>query len=366
MGRIDELLAAERNQSSHDYRFEDEKINYLEHLVSELHITEMGEEPAVFFKKLIELYGEEYLSEFRYVYREELEYPRYYDVEDMKLWIRERFRQEEVFGGEPSIEEIYERFQGVTREELYEALDGFLTKEEIDEEIEKENLDVMDTGDITWTYTIFRFINGSEDEVIDLVSDKKLRENLLASKLMSIYRDNDSGIYYAVRECFYEYVDALTKNGQATRSKLDYDFDILSTGYVMDGMLHWDDYGHAEFEDTLAEFSMWGISKDRNFYLYLAKHLDEEQLPLETFIKYIDPDMIDEEFIQELVGARNSKQYEYQDRFAKPPQIRKAMEAGLNEKEETLKKLEDEAKEISEAETLIEKIDSKDQGIGEE
>ena len=69
MGRIDELLEAKRNQSSYDYRFEDEKINYLEYLVSESHITEMGEEPAVFFKKLIELYGERYLYEFKYIER---------------------------------------------------------------------------------------------------------------------------------------------------------------------------------------------------------------------------------------------------------------------------------------------------------
>jgi len=129
-----------------------------------------------------------------------------------------------------------------------------------------------------------------------------------------------------------------------------------------------DEYGDVDIEDTLANFSILPISKDKNFYLYLAKYLDEMQLSFETLLDYIDPDMVDQKFGLTLANVINTKQqYGYSDDFSYSPKTStdRALIEWLEGKEEELSALEKEQKTISEAEALIDQ-QKEGQDIGEE
>lgn len=185
-----------------------------------------------------------------------------------------------------------------------------------------------------YTHHISNFVSGDEDKIIGLVSDPTLREVLLASKLEFI---DGNGIGDVI-QYIQEYVDGATKKG-----------------HNHNDMVFLDEYGGIDIEETLANFSILPISKDKNFYLYLAKHLDEMKLPSETLLKYINPDMIDEKFTKTYNEVVNSRKYEYTDEFSSSPKItsRKDLIEWLEGKEKELSVLEKEEKTISETEALI-------------
>lgn len=185
-----------------------------------------------------------------------------------------------------------------------------------------------------YTHRISDFVSGDEDKIIGLVSDPTLREVLLASKLEFIDGNGRGDVIQYIQE----YVDGATKKG-----------------HNHNDMVFLDKYGGIDIEETLANFSILPISKDKNFYLYLAKHLDEMKLPSETLLKYINPDMIDEKFTKTYNEVVNSRKYEYTDEFSSSPKItsRKDLIEWLEGKEKELSVLEKEEKTISETEALI-------------
>lgn len=182
-----------------------------------------------------------------------------------------------------------------------------------------------------YTYRISDFVSGNEDKIIGLVSDTTLREVLLASKL-EFMNTNDIG---NVDQYIREYANGANEHGH--------------------NAVFLDEYGDVDIEDTLACFSNLPISKDKNFYLYLAKYLDEMEVPFETLLDYIEPNMIDDEFGLELAEVSNTKQYEYQDEFSYELPVKQTLLTWLKSKEDELSSLEKEEKTISEAEALIDK-----------
>ena len=214
------------------FDFYEYKTQFLNQLVSTQHIRDVGEDPKEFFKKLIELYGEDELADFGY--RE------YYD-------------------------------------------------EVADFETEDYDIEDYDIDDNSRLFTISDFVFGEEDELIELISDEDLRKELLASKLEYLYKNGVDIARY-----IQEYVDAAAKH------------DISNLVYL-------DEYEEVDLEATLSDFASLPISQDRNFYLYLVKHLDEMGVNFETLLYYIDPNMIDEEFGTALAQVKNTKQYEYQE-----------------------------------------------------
>ena len=216
------------------FDFYEYKTRFLNQLVSTQHIRDVGEEPKEFFKKLIELYGEDELADFGY------------------------------------------------REYSDEVAD-FETEEYI------EDYDIYDIDNNSRLFTISDFVFGEEDELIELISDEDLRKELLASKLEYLYKNGVDIARY-----IQEYVDAAAKH------------DISNLVYI-------DEYEELDLEATLSDFASLPISQDRNFYLYLVKHLDEMGVNFETLLDYIDPNMIDEEFGTVLAQVKNTKQYEYQE-----------------------------------------------------
>lgn len=185
-----------------------------------------------------------------------------------------------------------------------------------------------DNTNYYYTYQISNFVSGYEDKIIGLVSDTTLKEKLLASKLEFMSWNSSADIFQYIQE----YADAASEHGHKN-------------------IVYFNEYGEVDLEPTLADFSILRISEDKNFYLYLAKHLDEMQLPVETLLDYIDPDMIDEEFGTVLADVNNTKKYEYQDKFfySSKTQKNRALIEGLERKEEELSSLEDENRTISEA-----------------
>ena len=279
---LDEMLESIGIGSKYEFDFE--KRKYLEGLVSTEYISEIGEKPDTFFRKLIELYGEKELADFSYTYGGEEDFPSEY---------------EEDF---PSEYEEHDNYQSDAEESYY-------------------------------TYHISDFVSGDEDEIIGVVSNPTLREVLLASKLKFI-DGNDRG---DVTQYIQEYVEGAIKKGHNDMAFLD-------------------EYGGIDIEETLANFSNLPISKDKNFYLYLAKHLDEMNLSSETLLKYIDPDMVDENFTMTYNNVVNSRKYEYTDEFSYSHKITssKDLVEWLEGKDKELSILEKEEKTISEAEALIE------------
>lgn len=185
-----------------------------------------------------------------------------------------------------------------------------------------------------YTYQISDFVSGYEDKIIGLVTDTTLREVLLASKLKFM---NTNGIG-DVSQYIQEYVEGACKHGHNNIAFLD-------------------EYGGVDLETTLANFSKLPISKDKNFYLYLAKHLEEMQLPFESLLEYIDQDMIDEDFLMTYDEVAHSKTYEYIDEFSYTPKktTDRALIEWLKGKDERLTALEREERTILEAEDLINK-----------
>lgn len=211
-----------------------------------------------------------------------------------------------------------------------------------DSEYEDEYEEEYDNSNSHYTYRISDFVSGDEDKIIGLVSDTTLREVLLASKLEFM---NKNGIG-DVSQYIQEYVNGASEHGH-------------------NDVVFLDEYGDVDIENTLANFSILPISKDKNFYLYLVKHLDEMEVPFETLLDYIDPNMIDDEFGPELAEVSNTKQYEYQDKFSYKPPVNPTLLAWLEGKEDELSSLEKEEKTISEAEALIDQ-QKEGQDIGEE
>lgn len=214
------------------FDFYEYKTQFLNQLVSTQHIRNVGEDPKEFFKKLIELYGEDELADFGY-------------------------------------------------REYYDEVPDFETEEYYIED--------YDTDTNSRLFTISDFVYGEEDKVIELISDEDLRKELLASKLEYLYKNGVD-----IAQYIQEYVDAAAKH------------DISNLVYL-------DEYEEVDLEATLSDFASLPISQDRNFYLYLVKHLDEMGVNFETLLDYIDPNMIDEEFGTALAQVKNTKQYEYQE-----------------------------------------------------
>lgn len=214
-----------------------------------------------------------------------------------------------------------------------------------DSEHEDEYEEDYDSNSHYIYYTISDFVSGDEDKIIGLVSDTTLRKVLLASKLKFM---NTNGIG-DVAQYIREYANGASEHGH-------------------NDVVFLDEYGDVDIEDTLANFSILSISKDKNFYLYLAKYLDEMQLSFETLLDYIDPDMVDQEFGLALADVINTKQqYGYLDNFSYSPKTstNRALIEWLEGKEEELSALEKEQKTISEAEALIDQ-QKEGQDIGEE
>jgi len=263
----------------------------LSQIISEQHIRDI-EDPKKFFKKLIDLYGEEGLARF---YHDE------YSSEDL--------------------DNI--SYNDETEEYEYDSNTSFPSK----------------------TYTISDFIAGEEDKIIELITDETLRRKLLESKLKFMNVNSTADITQHIQE----YVDGAIEHGHNNVAYLD-------------------EHGMVNIESTLANFENLPISKDKNFYAYLATHLDEMNLPFETFLEYVDPDMIDDAFGPDLCAAKNTLQYQYKDEYAyKEPPLNPELLAWLEDKNDKLTSLETEAKTLSETEALREELEGKKgQNIGEE
>ena len=220
--------------------------------------------------------------------------------EDLEKFIEgERFNDNvhtsygDMFGNEFKFEEIKEKFLvelisthhiseiEEDSQELFKKLIELYGEEELadfsytefDEEYDEEY------NDNSVTYRLSDFIWGHEDNLIGLVSNNELRQKLLASKLKWIQEGWNNA---DIRRYIQEYVES---------SKYGDELVIL------------DEYGEVNLEDTLLCFSQLPISKDMNFYLRLADHLDEMQMPFEIFIKYINPEMR-----EELINKRNGQE----------------------------------------------------------
>lgn len=225
------------------------------------------------------------------------------------------------------------------------TVEEMLYDSEYEDEYGDEYEEDYDNANSNYTYRISNFVSGDENKIIGLVSDTTLREVLLASKLKFMIT-NDIG---DVVQYIQEYVDGASEHGHNNVAFLD-------------------EYGGVDIETTLANFSILPISKDKNFYLYLAKYLDEMELSFETLLDYIDPDMVDQDFGITLTDVLNTKQqYGYFDDFSYSPKTPtdRALIEWLEVKEEELSALEKEQKTILEAEALIDQ-QKEGQDIGEE
>ena len=193
------------------------------------------------------------------------------------------------------------------------------------------------------TFTILDFVYGEEDKVIVMATDEVLRRQLLGSKLKGL---QEKGI--DISKYIKEYANDVVKNNNDITVVLD-------------------ETGEVDTNETIANFANLPISQDKNFYLYLATHLDEIEMPFETFLEYIDPNIIDSNFGPDLCNARNTNHYEYKEEYAYIRPINPELLEWLRGREEKLSQLEAEEKTISETESLIEEQKGKEgQDIGEE
>ncbi len=288
---LDKKLHEMLEQAGLDYDFETEKREFLENLVSTSHINLAGEDPAIYFEKLVSVYGERELANFSYT-----DYGSQYSELDPET-----------------------NYDG-----MYEENNDYYTEFP------------------SKTFTILDFMYGEEDKVIERVSDEVLRRQLLGSKLKVL---QEKGIDIA--QYIKDYASSVAKNNS--------DITVV-----------FDEMGEVNINETLENFANLPISQDKNFYLYLATQLDEMEMPFETFLDYVDPNMMDSEFGPEICNARNTKQYEYQKEFAYRKPIDPALLAWLRGKDDELTSLEAEEKTITETEALIEKQTEKEgQDIGE-
>lgn len=277
---------------------------FLENLIFNEDIANVGESPEEYFKKLIQLYGEEELAHYsRYapVYKEndpDNIYENYYD------------EYEESY--EDNLEESYE-----------EDFDGL----EIHEKLANDDSTVY----FAYPHTLHDFIQGKEDQLVGIASTQSLKTALLASKLRTI-DEVDMDVSAAINE----YSEETYKYGK------NYCYN--------------DEYGIPDTRGTLLNLAVLPILEDRNFYMYLVKHIDETQLPIKNLVAYIDPEFINEQFINDLKKARETKTYEYQNEETnnrRDESIDGELIAWLEGKEKTLTSLEKEEKKISEEEQLI-------------
>ena len=180
-------------------------------------------------------------------------------------------------------------------------------------------------------HTLHDFIQGKEDQLVGIASTQPLKTALLASKLRTI-DEVDMDVSAAINE----YSEETYKYGK------NYCYN--------------DEYGIPDTRGTLLNLAVLPILEDRNFYMYLVKHIDETQLPIKNLVAYIDPEFINEQFINDLKKARETKTYEYQNEETnnrRDESIDGELIAWLEGKEKTLTSLEKEEKKISEAEQLI-------------
>lgn len=238
------------------YRYKDQ---FLEELVSTQHISNIGEEPQEFFKKLIELYGEKELASFSHTGT-----GYYYDS-----------------GEDYDIEEDY-----------YGEDYDFVEDDNLSNDFEEENSAQQESVHL---FTLYDFIHGHEDEIISDISSNELRKVVLSSKLKFLSNNSDKAY---VKGYIQEYIDGAVLNGKQA-----------------DSLIYVDEYGDVD-EDTLNCFSQLPISDDKNFYLYLATHLKEMGIPFEKFIEYIPSEFFDDKFGPELANVSNTGVYTYQNEFA--------------------------------------------------
>lgn len=292
----------------------DVKRKFLEDLVSRSHISQMSEEPSVFFKKLIQLYGEDELANFSYIIRAD---------------------GNEV--GDNDWEEDYDDMEYYDREDDYDDIEHYGRKENYDD-MEFGDDDIQYDDAPLWRKNILDFIYGEEDKIIELVKSDNLRSILLASKLMFM-DSNDVG---DIRTCFEEYTE---------KAK---DYNTCDCAYF-------DDLGYIDYEDTLNNFGILPISDDKNFYLYILKHKQEMQISPGTLMQYIKSSLLKEpNFVLDMERVYSTGEYSYNPDYAYSPDIFKV----LAQKKATRNKLESEAEKISQAEDLIYK-QQKGQGKGE-
>lgn len=181
-----------------------------------------------------------------------------------------------------------------------------------------------------YSFGIEDFIRGEEDNLIGLVTNDTLRKKMLANRLIDIYYNNDRA---DIEKYIQEYVEQASSNG------------IENTGLE-------DEYGLVNINKTLLP-----MSTDRNFYLFLAKHLAEMNIPFEKYVDYIPQEFMDDKFGPELAKVINTGEYTYQTELTEMSEkpVKPELLAWLEEKEKKLSAEEKTKKTIDEAKALLAK-----------
>ena len=312
-----------------EVEFEELKEKFLENLIFNENIANMGENASEYFQKLIQLYGEKELADYgktEPLYKDNDPYNMYSDYEEY--------------------EESYDEDEGKYEDDFY-FRDGISSeKEENDYDIEEYEANDDSEIHVSYVHTLYDFVTGKEDELINVASTKHLKAALLASKLRTLNELDVGSIF----ETFIEYSEELSKYGK------------------LDKMCYTDEYGLVDEKATLFDFANLPILNDKNFYMYLVKNNDETLISIDKLLEYLDPEIVNEQFINNLKKARETKKYEYQNdetNSKSEENINDELLAWHEGKEKTLASLEQEEKKISEAEALIEQ-QNKGQNIGDE
>lgn len=294
----------ETTGASSTFEFYELEEKFLENLIFNEDIANVGESPEEYFKKLIQLYGEEelaYYSMYAPAYKEN-------DPDNIYAYYYDEY--EESY--EDDLEESYE-----------EDFDVFGTHEKL--------ADDDSTMHFAYPHTLHDFIQGKEDQLIGIATTKPLKTALLVSKLRTI-----DDVDWDVRDVLNDYSEEAYKYGK---------------NYWLN-----DESGIIDTENTLLNLAILPILEDRNFYMYLVKNTDETQLTIESLVLYIDPELVNEQFINDLKNVRETKIYEYQNEEInnrRDESIEGELLSWLEGKEKTLTSLEKEEEKISEAEQLI-------------
>lgn len=186
-----------------------------------------------------------------------------------------------------------------------------------------------------YSFGIEDFIRGEEDNLIGLVTNDTLRKKMLANRLIDIYHNNDRG---DIKKYIQEYVEQASLNG------------VENTGLE-------DEYGLVNINETLDNFSILPMSTDRNFYLFLAKHLAEMNIPFEKYVDYIPQEFMDDKFGPELAKVINTGEYTYQTELTEMSEkpVKPELLVWLEGKKEKLSAEEKTKKTIDEIKTLLDK-----------
>lgn len=186
-----------------------------------------------------------------------------------------------------------------------------------------------------YSFGIEDFIRGEEDNLIGLVTNDTLRKKMLANRLIDIYHNNDRA---DIKKYIQEYVEQASSNG------------VENTGLE-------DEYGLVNINETLDNFSILPMSTDRNFYLFLAKHLAEMNIPFEKYVDYIPQEFMDDKFGPELAKVINTGEYTYQTELTEMSEkpVKPELLDWLEGKEDELSAEEKTKKTIDEIKTLLDK-----------